>query len=211
MKSTHLSRARDAGIAQRSIRSWCESRSHRKSEQTKILPRMRHRQQLDHDGGRARLSLGKAQKSSPHTIRNVSTNETCGLLSLVWACSLPTPPEDLAFHREPLTAAFDLHGLSTSHEWSSPHVRGGGEETASSGLELPSLSARLRLCSIRSSPASTTRHGPVSLRFCSFSFSFCHTSRDDMPSAMMRISELSPQVKRLTTSRPGCCSDPSQP
>lgn len=106
--------------------SWGKSRSHRKIRTDENLAEDEHQHQLDHDGRTARKSMGKAQRLSPHTIRSVSTNEVPWRLSLVRACSLPTPPVDLAFHREPLTAAFDLHGLSTSHEWLTPHVRGGG-------------------------------------------------------------------------------------
>ena len=153
---------------QRSIRSWCASRSHGTSEQTKILPRM----STGNSAIMMAAGTGKAwgaQKPSPHTIRNLLTNETYSRLSLEWPCSQPTPSEDLAFHREPLTAAFEFHGLSTSHEWWSSHVRGGGEGPASSGLELPPLSARLRLSSIRSSPASTT---PSASDFVHFHFHF---------------------------------------
>lgn len=157
---------------------WGKSRSHWKSEQTKILPRMSSSTGWIMMAAGPGKAWGKPRSRSPHPIRNVSTNNVSRWLSLVWACSLPTPPVDLAFHREPLTAAFDLHGLGTSHEWLTPHVRGGGEGAASSGLELPPLSARPRFSFIRLSPASTP---PSASDFCSFSF--CHTSRDVMPAA----------------------------
>lgn len=102
---------------------------------------------------------------------------------------------DLTFHGGPLAAAFDLHGLSTSHEWLATHFRGGGEGAAVLGLSCSSLSASGLIPPLVAQP----RH-PSASDF--YSFSFCHRSRDVINAAAMQIPNLPPGLSEL-------CSDPS--